>query len=90
MSASGLEAAVIPATALSVVGRVSPAGHTSASQPRAMQGAAAPLPIGIRDAAFVHLNDFDQASGFVPIPSRDFFLKLTHGRLLGLCCGDFL
>jgi hypothetical protein len=55
-----------------------------------MQRAATPLPIGIRDTAFVHLNDFDKASSFVPIPSRDLCLKLTHGRLLGLCCGNFL
>jgi hypothetical protein len=55
-----------------------------------MQGAATPRSIGIRDTAFVHLNDFDKASGFVPIASRDFCLKLTHGRLLGLCRSDFL
>jgi hypothetical protein len=55
-----------------------------------MQGAAAPRPIGIRDAAFVHLDDFDEATSLVPIPPRDFCLKLTHSRLLGFCCGNFL
>jgi hypothetical protein len=78
------------AASLSVAGRVGPAAHDSASQPCAMQGAAAPLPISSRDTAFVHLDDFDQASSLVPVPSRDLCLKLTHGRLLGLCCGNFL